>query len=126
MLLYVFDTYIKLSTLSQEFSEKETRNYFRKTYWGLDNKTYTVFCKLLLGQLLYFTFFQRKFNIVTLLHIFFCLYHIYIIFFIIFILHIFFLLIFLELYFGKKLNGFCKFLKFASLIFFDIVNPDLS
>ena len=51
----------------------ETRDYFRKTYQGLDDKTYTVFCKFLC-QLPYFTFFQRNFNIVTLLYIFFCLY----------------------------------------------------
>ena len=70
-----FNAYIKPSTLYQEFSEKETRDYFRKTYQGLNDKTYTVFCEFLPCQLSYFTFFQRKFNIVTLLYIFFCLYH---------------------------------------------------
>ena len=50
----------------------------RKTYQGLDDKTYMVFYKLTPFQFLYFTFFQRNFDIATLLYILFCLYFVHI------------------------------------------------
>ena len=71
--VYFWCIYKTLNSLTR-ISGKETRNYFRKTYQGLDDKTYTVFCHLIPCQLSYFTFFGRKFNIVTLLYIFFCLF----------------------------------------------------
>ena len=58
-----FNSYIKSSAL-QEFSEEETRDYFKKNYQGLDDKTYTVFCNFLPCLLSYFTFLGRKFSIV--------------------------------------------------------------
>ena len=55
---------------------------------GLDNKTYTVFCKILSCHPPYFTFFQRNFKIADLLHILSCLYY--------------FLSIFVEFQLGEK------------------------
>ena len=47
--------------------ENDCRDYFRKTYQGLDGKTWAAFYKFLPCQLFYFTFFQRSFNIVILM-----------------------------------------------------------
>ena len=69
---------LNLDTESKcQFSEKETSDYFRKTYQGLHDKTYTVFCKFLPCQL---TFSWRKFNVVTLLYVFVCLFISYLFF----------------------------------------------
>ena len=65
-IVYFWSISKPLNSLTRMFWKK-TRDHFRKTYQGLDDKTYTVFCKFLPCQPSYVTFFRRKFSIVTLL-----------------------------------------------------------
>ena len=65
---WVFIEYVNIWVFVESFIE--TRDYFRKTYQGLDDK-------LLPCQLSYFTFFQRNFNIlrfclISFVHIIYC------------------------------------------------------
>ena len=73
---YIFDTYIyNPQIFNKNFLNKKLEVILERLTRELMIRPKQSFCKFVLCQLLYFTFFYRKVNIVTLLYIFFRLHY---------------------------------------------------